>query len=222
MRVGRVAITLAAVCCSAYGETSAFVGGVPLTRLRGGGMPQFWVNQKTTDAKILVACAGEVDAASGPGKASLLTGKWSKVETVGQEKAMLMLGLNYVFRKAAILLSTVVINTDKEAFTVTTKGALVVSIKERYPFSGVVSECSRRDKRWGKHKGKIVKADDRKVVLDVTWDDPHGGHLTETFEVDKSGNQMTQTSEILVNKDATTDKKPETIYTYYSVYKRAD
>ena len=60
------------------------------------------------------------------------------------------------------------------------------------------------------------------VMLDVTWDDPHGGHLTETFEVDKSGNKMTQTSEILVNEDATTGKKPTETYTYYSVYKRVE
>jgi hypothetical protein len=44
----------------------------------------------------------------------------------------------------------------------------------------------------------------RQVVLDVTWSDPHGGKLTETFEVDKTGNKMTQTSKILVNDDATT------------------
>ncbi len=44
----------------------------------------------------------------------------------------------------------------------------------------------------------------RQVVLDVTWSDPHGGKLTETFEVDKTGNKMTQTSKILVNEDATT------------------
>ena len=52
----------------------------------------------------------------------------------------------------------------------------------------------------------------RQVVLDVRvvmakedyYADPHGGKLTETFEVDKTGNKMTQTSKILVNEDATT------------------
>lgn len=37
-------------------------------------------------------------------KASKLVGNWKKVKEVGQDKAMLQLGLNYVFRKAAILL----------------------------------------------------------------------------------------------------------------------
>lgn len=211
----------------------AFVVGVaPISRLRGGGLPQFWVNRdelkaapdrwKAGFAKLRAMCEGGGGASTDSEalKGCRLTGKWTKVETVGQEKAMLMLGLNVVFRKAAILLSTVKIKSDKTAFEVTTKGAVVVSIKERYGFDGSVAACSRRDKRWGKHKGRIVKASEDKVVLDITWDDPHGGQLTETFEVDKSGDKMTQTSEIFVNEDATTGKKPTQSYTYYSVYKR--
>jgi hypothetical protein len=193
-------------------------------------MPQFWVNQKELMAAperwkagfagLRAMCTGSDSESATSGKASRLAGTWTKVDTVGQEQAMLMLGLNVVFRKAAILLSKVVISAEPSTFEVITKGAVVVSIKERYGFDGSVSACSRRDKRWGKHKGKIVSASESKVVLDITWDDPHGGHLTETFEVDKTGNKMTQTSEILVNEDATTGKKPAKTYTYYSVYER--
>ena len=67
-----------------------------------------------------------------------------------------------------------------------------------------------------------MQASESKVVLDVTWADPHGGQLTETFEVDAAGKRMTQTSEILVNEDATTGTKPTKTYTYFSVYERVD
>ena len=223
-------VNMAAAACGTQQAVPAFVGLAPVARLRGGGLPNFWANReelqavperwKAGFAKLRAMCDGGASADEASSKGSRLTGKWAKVETVGQEKAMLMLGLNVVFRKAAILLSTVKIKSDATTFEVTTKGAVVVSIKERYGFDGSVSACSRRDKRWGKHKGKIVKAGEDKVVLDITWDDPHGGHLTETFEVDKSGDKMTQTSEILVNEDATTGKKPTQTYTYFSVYKR--
>lgn len=79
--------------------------------------------------------------------------------------------------------SNVRIRSSGDALEITTKGAVVVSIKETYKYNGEVSQCSRRDKRWGKHKGKIVSASDSKVVLDIKWDDPHGGVLKETFEV---------------------------------------
>eukprot|EP00285_Hemiselmis_virescens_P009679 CAMPEP_0173387996 /NCGR_PEP_ID=MMETSP1356-20130122/10398_1 /TAXON_ID=77927 ORGANISM="Hemiselmis virescens, Strain PCC157" /NCGR_SAMPLE_ID=MMETSP1356 /ASSEMBLY_ACC=CAM_ASM_000847 /LENGTH=242 /DNA_ID=CAMNT_0014344777 /DNA_START=117 /DNA_END=845 /DNA_ORIENTATION=+ len=191
--------------------------------------PQFWVNQKELQAaperwrsgfaRLRASLTGE---GAGAGRASRLAGAWTKVETVGQEEAMLMLGLNVVFRKAANLLSKVVIRAEPTVFEVTTKGALVVSIKERYNFNGEFAKNNRRDKRWGKHTGKVASASESKVVLDITWADPHGGHLTETFEVDKTGNKMTQTSKILVNEDATTGKKPKGEFTYYCVYKRAD
>ena len=42
-----------------------------------------------------------------------------------------------------------------EALEIITKGALVVSIRERYEFSGVVALCARRDKRSGLHRGKV-------------------------------------------------------------------
>mmetsp|Transcript_96219 Transcript_96219/g.140652 ORF Transcript_96219/g.140652 Transcript_96219/m.140652 type:complete len:242 (+) Transcript_96219:1-726(+) len=231
-------LLLASVCHASdmpLARTVAFAGLAPgplsSLGLRGGGI-QFWTNQNEIKAaperwkgglaKLRAMCAGTTVDVAAVGKASNLAGKWSKVDTVGQEKAMLMLGLPYVFRKGANLLSTVLLTTDSTAFNINTKGALVVSIKESYAYDGAVSACSRRDKRWGKHQGKIVQATNDKVVLDVTWADPHGGHLTETFEVDKTGKEMTHTSKILVNEDATTGKKPTESYTYYSVYKRVD
>jgi hypothetical protein len=36
-----------------------------------------------------------------------------------------------------------------------TKGAFIVSISERYDFTGAVSLCARRDKRRGSHRGKV-------------------------------------------------------------------
>mmetsp|Transcript_48313 Transcript_48313/g.100945 ORF Transcript_48313/g.100945 Transcript_48313/m.100945 type:complete len:105 (+) Transcript_48313:509-823(+) len=101
---------------------------------------------------------------------------------------------------------------------VITKGALVVSIRERYDFSGAVSLCSRRDKRRGSHRGKICSASEERVVLEVQWDDPHGGELIETFEVDET-DRLVHTSNIRVNRDATTGL-PGQPYTYYSIYAR--
>mmetsp|Transcript_4273 Transcript_4273/g.6736 ORF Transcript_4273/g.6736 Transcript_4273/m.6736 type:complete len:230 (+) Transcript_4273:147-836(+) len=63
-----------------------------------------------------------------------LHGKWKKQEEVGADHAMLMMGLNYIFRQAATLLSNMEIQVTEQAFQVTTSGGLVISIKETYPF----------------------------------------------------------------------------------------
>mmetsp|Transcript_27249 Transcript_27249/g.55638 ORF Transcript_27249/g.55638 Transcript_27249/m.55638 type:complete len:248 (+) Transcript_27249:33-776(+) len=154
-------------------------------------------------------------------KASRLSGKWTKVKEVNQDEAMLKLGLNVVFRKAAILLSRIQINATPTNMDIITKGPLIVSIKESYNFDGTWATHGRRDKRWGKSRGKIVTASESKVELDITWDDPHGGVLKETFEVDPSGDELTHTSVIKVNEDATDNNKPGEWYTYYSVYRRS-
>ena len=150
-------LLLASVCHASdipLARTVAFAGVAPgplsSLGLRGGGI-QFWTNQNEIKAaperwkgglaKLRAMCAGTTVDVAAVGKASNLAGKWSKVDTVGQEKAMLMLGLPYVFRKGANLLSTVLLTTDSTAFNINTKGALVVSIKESYAYDGAVSAC---------------------------------------------------------------------------------
>jgi len=93
-------------------------------------------------------------------KAKLLEGNWKKVSEEGQDKAMLQLGLNVVFRKAAKLLSKLEIKASPE-LEIVTRGAMIVSIKERYDYSGKECKNSRRDQnagRFGKHTGKVRRS----------------------------------------------------------------
>jgi len=128
------------------------------------------------------------------------------------------MSLNWVFRQAAGLLVNLELSVDKETVRIVTQGGLVIYITEKYGFDGAEYECSRRDNRSGKHVGKIIEATPSKFVLRITWDEPHGGEMYETFELIE-GDKLKQTTRIKVNNDATTGK-PGEWYTYYSVFSR--
>uniref|UniRef100_A0A7S0MMI9 Uncharacterized protein n=1 Tax=Cryptomonas curvata TaxID=233186 RepID=A0A7S0MMI9_9CRYP len=54
------------------------------------------------------------ETASSKVLASKLSGKWKKIEEVGQDKAMIQLGLNIIFRKAAGLLRFLLTTSPSE------------------------------------------------------------------------------------------------------------
>eukprot|EP00286_Rhodomonas_abbreviata_P011739 CAMPEP_0181320470 /NCGR_PEP_ID=MMETSP1101-20121128/18141_1 /TAXON_ID=46948 /ORGANISM="Rhodomonas abbreviata, Strain Caron Lab Isolate" /LENGTH=262 /DNA_ID=CAMNT_0023428177 /DNA_START=32 /DNA_END=818 /DNA_ORIENTATION=- len=156
-------------------------------------------------------------ANTGTANGSVLAGKWRKVEEVGLDHFLCQMGLSWVFRKAATLLTYMDISADDSAVKIVTQGGYVISITE---FDGSPRECSRRDNRSGKHIGKVVEATAKKVVLNIIWDDPYGGEMFETFEVLEDG-KMKQTTKVKVNTDSTTGK-PGEWYTCYSVFNRED
>jgi hypothetical protein len=57
--------------------------------------------------------------------------------------------------------------------------------------------------RSGEHVGRVIEKTPNKVVLHITWDDPDGGELRETFELTKDG-RLKHSTDIKVNHDCTT------------------
>ncbi len=55
--------------------------------------------------------------------------------------------------------------TCNQAMEIITKGALIVSIRERYDFNGSVSLCARRDKRSGQHRGKVCHISSLMIIV---------------------------------------------------------
>mmetsp|Transcript_14375 Transcript_14375/g.34044 ORF Transcript_14375/g.34044 Transcript_14375/m.34044 type:complete len:255 (-) Transcript_14375:193-957(-) len=145
-------------------------------------------------------------------------GKWKQVEEVGRDNALQQMSLNWVFRQAATLLTNLDVAVDDETVRIVTQGGYVISITEKYGYDGGEYVCSRRDNRSGKHIGRIVESTPTKVVLKITWDDPYGGEMYETFELLGDG-RLKQTNKIKVNQDGTTGKAGEW-YTYYSIFVR--
>lgn len=58
-------------------------------------------------------------------------------------------------------------------------------------------EHSRRDKRGGKHLGRVVRTQDGPCI-EVTWDDPYGGECKDTFVLSDDGTTLTQVTEMRI------------------------
>mmetsp|Transcript_65153 Transcript_65153/g.160430 ORF Transcript_65153/g.160430 Transcript_65153/m.160430 type:complete len:228 (+) Transcript_65153:61-744(+) len=187
----------------------------PGMRLQGGGWGDLDIHGRFTKLR---ASLNEMGHSHSPDKGAKIAGKWKKVSEQGQEDAMLQIGLNVVFRRAAALLSRLEIRVSPKKMDIITKGPVLISITESYDFDGTASKHARRDKRFGKHTGKILQANDHKVMLDLKWNDPHGGEQIDTFEI-IDGGKLLHKSEIKVNENAVT-KAPGKWTTYQSVYVR--
>eukprot|EP00466_Bigelowiella_natans_P014654 jgi/Bigna1/67411/fgenesh1_pg.3_\ len=161
-------------------------------------------------------------------------GKWSKIEAYDQDEAMRKLGLSAVFRQGANLLSNIVINASKsspkvERFSasvlirakgcllsvitiVTTVISIVVDIRLSTPrimrCCLPVVEHNRRDRRPGPHRGRLKTVKTDSAAIEVSWGEPHGGYLLETFRLKPSDpNILEVVSDIRLDDDAVTKEK---------------
>jgi len=83
------------VACSAAELQPAFAAAPLLPRLRGGGLPQFWVNQQDLQnapqrwkgglAKFRAMCGGATEEGTAKGKASRLTGSAGRAWALGAQ-----------------------------------------------------------------------------------------------------------------------------------------
>lgn len=62
-------------------------------------------------------------------------------------------------------------------------GRFRCAFQETYNYDGTPAQFARRDKRWGKHTGRVTSATESRVEVAVKWDEPHGGEQSEIFEV---------------------------------------
>mgnify|MGYP006936506870 CR=1 FL=1 len=147
-----------------------------------------------------------------------LTGRWhkSKDESDDMRAACDAVELNKILRVGVALVNTLDVSDERRGpdahFATTLKAGGILDVKERYPWSGAAVEHSRRDKRRGKHLGRVTliaaeeseneeeKGSEKRLhpQISVTWDDPHGGECTDTFVLSRDGHRMTQLSVLAV------------------------
>jgi hypothetical protein len=135
--------------------------------------------------------------------------------------------LNKILRMGVSLVNTLDVVDERGGadahFATTLKAGGILDVKEKYPWSGREVEHSRRDKRRGKHVGRVSLVEIAEEEseggqadkgskggqgetttkrlhprISVTWGDPHGGECTDTFVLSRSGRRLTQLSELAV------------------------
>jgi len=160
------------------------------------------------------------EKASGPMlKASKLSGEWKLVDAKGQDEAMRMMGLGYVFRKATTLAKGLSLVTTQKDFRITTR-ASIIEISEVYPFDGSFARFPRRDKR-GKHVAHITHVRQGSVEIHYEWPDPAKGTLIQVFRVD-GDNDLYIDNKLQLEVDARTKQAPNPkVFKYTQHYKRA-
>jgi len=151
-------------------------------------------------------------------KAKSLSGEWQLVSADGQDEAMKMMGLGYLFRKATTLAKGLTLAATMKDFRITTR-ASVIEIQEAYPFDGSKREFSRRDKR-GRHTAKIARVRPDSVELHVEWGAPAAGTLIQVFKL-KGPNNLYIENQLSLEKDERTGKVPSPpVFTYTQQYTR--
>lgn len=155
-----------------------------------------------------------------------LAGRWQKLKSDSDDMkaACEAVELNKILRMGVSLVNTLEIVDEREGadahFATTLKAGGILDVKEKYPWSEAEVEHSRRDKRRGKHLGKVSLVEiaaeeeeaeseggEREVAtttkqlhprISITWGDPRGGECTDTFVLSRSGRRLTQLSVLAV------------------------
>lgn len=205
--------------------TSAALSSLNLRRSLASAAPSSSTSSHSTTK---LAALSSRDAPPPPPPAfrlDSLTGRWHKLkaESDDMRAACDAVELNAVLRMGVGLVNTLDIADERVKgsegyFATTLKAGGILDVRERYPWSGAKVEHSRRDKRRGKHSGRVSlveveeggdeqeegeRNDGEKGKrlhprISVTWSDPHGGECTDTFVLSRSGRKMTQLSELVV------------------------
>ena len=198
----------------------------PLHRSLASAAP---LSTSTSSSATKLAALSSRDPAPSPAALDLdpasLTGRWHKLksESDDMKRACDAVELNKILRMGVGLVNTLDIvderrqGTNGEAahFATTLKAGGILDVRERYPWSGETVEHSRRDKRRGRHLGRVSlvevegeKGEEEEAPenekrrlhprISVTWSDPHGGECTDTFVLSRCGRKMKQLSVLSV------------------------
>lgn len=144
------------------------------------------------------------------------TGIWKKDKAASDsmQEACDLIALPWVFRQAMTFLNTLQVEETEEHFTTIMKAGGIMDVTETYPWTGEKIALPRRDKRRGKHVGRVLRLEEGAVCIEAKWEHPYGGWCTETFILSNNMSTLEQISEMKMDE---TGKE----CTYRTVYKRA-
>jgi len=135
--------------------------------------------------------AEEAEDASPPGLGSLhvsartLNGVWRKDRAASEpmDAAMDLVALNPIVRRAVRLVNGLELEISDTEFRMAVLCAIPwFKIREDYPLGGEPARHKRRDLRRGQSVGS-VKLQDGKLLLSMSWGDPHGGSGVDTYSL---------------------------------------
>lgn len=131
-----------------------------------------------------------------------VTGTWVKdrSKSSSMDDACDAVELPFIYRKAIPFLNRLVLVDDEQHFRTVLKAGGLLDVEEEYPWTGDEVAHHRRDKRRGKHTGRVCRTDSGFPRIMVRWSDPYGGTCTDTFELVKGsgGMEMKQSTMMVV------------------------
>lgn len=144
------------------------------------------------------------------------TGVWKKDKAASDSmhEACELIALPWVFRQAMTFLNTLHVQDTDEGFTTIMKAGGIMDVMETYPWTGEKISLPRRDKRKGKHVGRVLRLEEGGVCIEAKWEQPYGGWCTETFILSTDGSKLEQISEMRMDGNGKECK-------YRTVYRRA-
>ena len=218
------AVTIGSLSKKTRRRTGALSSLKPLNRPLVSASPAYAVAPSSSTSTRLAALSSRDPLPPPPlgFRPDSLTGRWKKVkaESDDMRAACDAVELNRILRAGVSLVNTLDLADERLGpdahFATTLKAGGVLDVRERYPWSGAAVEHSRRDKRRGRHSGRVslveveaegegegAKAPEEGPKrlhprISVTWDDPLGGECTDTFVLSPCGRKLTQLSVLSV------------------------
>jgi hypothetical protein len=135
------------------------------------------------------------------------TGVWRKDKSrcTSMAAACELVALPFLLRKALPFLNRLeIVETDAEGrFVTILKAGGPLDVTEKYPWRQEPGASpvlhARRDKRRGRHAGRVTRsADGGAPRIEVEWSEPYGGVCSDTFHLEEGGAALRQETEMAV------------------------
>eukprot|EP00210_Caulerpa_lentillifera_P000992 g955.t1 len=121
-----------------------------------------------------------------------LNGKWIKNAKLSDDTHALyeFVNLPWLLRKGERFFRYLELEKSDTEFRRTVNAGGFLNVSEVYPMNGDVKKLKRRDLRTGTMDGKVERLPEGLKTV-VTWDEPYGLSMQETFCLSEDANQLT-------------------------------
>ena len=121
-----------------------------------------------------------------------LSGRWKKNNKLSEDTNRLYeyAALPWFLRKGERFLRYREIETNDTQFRRTINAGGFLNVSEVYPWDGSSAKLKRRDMRGGTMEGRVEQTATGARTL-VSWNDPHGLSMEDSFCLSEDGDQLT-------------------------------
>ena len=147
-------------------------------------------------------------------------GVWKKDRAASDsmQEACDFVALPWVLRQALGLLNVLQLEDNPDTFKTVLKAGGLMDVVEKYLWSGEEVEHSRRDKRRGKHYGRVHRGDDNdnsnsnQACIEVRWEAPYGGWCSDTFRLTGGKGDTLEQVTVMIMSETGERCKYRTVY----------